>query len=413
VRIFALNCFQSPIQVPVSQRFDLDLTSLTSGLEHRVQLFPWEKNAFPTAENWPRDKWLLSSAVQKLIRRGQAETAVSAALALHHIEPRYLPRRLPIIALEDVGIGGIDACVETVTAFCAGRSMRLRPPEEQRRTIAYLVVRLARAEKSRAACDLLSLASATQLDSTEIKSVALLDAGSLTDVATDCTSDLVSRVNALRVLSGLTLLEAGSHRTLTRRSHHALLRVAERTASPSAIVWLVELGRYTEGLAAMLPLVFEKIRGDTAFLRSEGLQSPALDRAGAALDGFPLMAADQYTRVGREVFRRLMAQSSALRDALARWAPRADAVKLIGMALFHTEGSRLDRWITTDWLEELRERTEEAELLQLRLLDRSGRKPLYELLECHAGEISTLRREVLSSVTGTASEDRQERFHGF
>src|SRR5260221_1395547 len=59
---------------------------------------------------FPAVKWLLSSAVQKLIRRGRAEQAVKTALALHALDPDYLPRRLPIIAIEDSGFGNPISC---------------------------------------------------------------------------------------------------------------------------------------------------------------------------------------------------------------------------------------------------------------------------------------------------------------
>src|SRR5258708_39704820 len=63
------------------------------------------------------DKWLLSSAVQKLIRRGLAEQAVKTALALHTLDPAYLPRRLPIIAFEDISVGDLEVCFDILHLF--------------------------------------------------------------------------------------------------------------------------------------------------------------------------------------------------------------------------------------------------------------------------------------------------------
>ena len=51
------------------------------------------------------DKWVLSSAVQKLIRPGNSDRAIHCALRLLQFDPSYLRRRLPVIAYEDIGLG--------------------------------------------------------------------------------------------------------------------------------------------------------------------------------------------------------------------------------------------------------------------------------------------------------------------
>jgi hypothetical protein len=61
------------------------------------------------------DKYLLSSALQKCIRRGAAVQSIAIAVRLHQIDPAYLPRRIPIIALEDIGLGDTLVCQEVLS----------------------------------------------------------------------------------------------------------------------------------------------------------------------------------------------------------------------------------------------------------------------------------------------------------
>src|SRR5690606_458945 len=51
------------------------------------------------------DKWVAASGLQKSIRRGNTEIAAMCAETLLLLDPSYAWRRLPIIALEDVGFG--------------------------------------------------------------------------------------------------------------------------------------------------------------------------------------------------------------------------------------------------------------------------------------------------------------------
>jgi len=96
------------------------------------------------------DKWLLSSALQKLIRRGAAEDAFAVACRLHQVDPSYLYRRLPVIAFEDVGLGDLGLCLDVLLLSSSRRWWQ----QDALQTIAYASQSLARAIKCRALCDL-------------------------------------------------------------------------------------------------------------------------------------------------------------------------------------------------------------------------------------------------------------------
>ena len=144
-----------------------DPDELTKGVKERLAApIPGYCGRVRQRCSFPVDKWLLSSAVQKLIRRGRAEQAVKTALALHALDPAYLPRRLPIIAFEDIGIGNLEGCFDTLHVFGTQRFSTDISEPDRLRLIANLVFRLAWSVKSRTGCDIFCLAHADQSTST-------------------------------------------------------------------------------------------------------------------------------------------------------------------------------------------------------------------------------------------------------
>jgi replication-associated recombination protein RarA len=100
------------------------------------------------------DPWVVSSLLQKSIRRGERELAQRAAFTFFHLKGAAIWRRLMVIAFEDVGIGSVDALTATVAA--AGHSAWRKNHGGDLRLAAYLAALLAEAPKDRSAdylCD--------------------------------------------------------------------------------------------------------------------------------------------------------------------------------------------------------------------------------------------------------------------
>lgn len=96
------------------------------------------------------DGSLIRSALQKAIRRGHQQDAARLALALFSRRGTYAMRSLLTISLEDVGFGSPEALL-----WCtAAKSDWFRERVGQRRLLVAVARELARAPKSRAACDL-------------------------------------------------------------------------------------------------------------------------------------------------------------------------------------------------------------------------------------------------------------------
>lgn len=70
----------------------------------------------PLLEPIVADPWIVSSLLQKSIRRSEVEIAQRAALTLFGMRGSAIWRRFMVIAFEDVGIGSVDAVTMTVAA---------------------------------------------------------------------------------------------------------------------------------------------------------------------------------------------------------------------------------------------------------------------------------------------------------
>lgn len=100
------------------------------------------------------DKWLLVSCLQKSIRKGFDELAISYADRLYEIERSYLVYRLSIIAVEDVGLGNLSLMNDFLATQIKKANIEERGGKEY---ILKLTGELARSVKDRSACDLTSL----------------------------------------------------------------------------------------------------------------------------------------------------------------------------------------------------------------------------------------------------------------
>jgi hypothetical protein len=100
------------------------------------------------------DPWIVSSLLQKSIRRGETEIARCAGLTLFKHRGSSVWRRLMVIAFEDVGIGSLDVVTTTVAA--AGDSAWRKNHGGDLKLAVYLAGLLAEAPKDRSAdylCD--------------------------------------------------------------------------------------------------------------------------------------------------------------------------------------------------------------------------------------------------------------------
>ena len=332
------------------------------------------------------DKWLLSSALQKLIRRGVAASAVAIAVKLHQVDPLYLRRRLPIIALEDIGMGDLTVCQE-VLALCSSSQWW---GDDSVKTVTFIASAMASAIKSRAACDTFCLTEISLDRQLLLPQLLQLDAVNLIHLACDRCEPQLKRLFALRILGGITVMESGAYQTLSRCNLAALDAVAVKLKLPTAIRWLMARQRKTAGMAAMLPVVFE-IAHD-ASIQLGSMFPRSLDK----VEGLPLCSLDQYTQLGKLALRRFYLASEELHDFARQHVPFQTPQPVINLAMFQRESSLLERHLGSPQLDALREATEEAEMLNMGMVDPANRTQLYRLLENGADRLAAIRTEILS-----------------
>ena len=386
----------------ISELFGASSKSLAASINERLMAPVSEPDLCVrlTGRALPADKWLLSSATQKLIRRGLAEQAVKTALALHAVDPEYLPRRLPIIAFEDIGLGNVLACFDTLHVFRTQRFASATPEHVRRQSLMNLVYRLARSVKSRTGCDIFCLAHANQNFPTAAARFARSSEQCLIAMAADRGAATTSRALALHLLSGMSVREGRWPRTLSRFNASALKAVAKKLHLPPVIAWMLIEGRNTAGLAAMLPLAMEAV-ADTD-LHTELMDAgDAKAFAEKVVVGVPACAADQYTRVGKGAIAEF---TKAIRDKHPRFFENApdgrSHSKLVSMAIFHFEGSKLDQWLETKATAEYRQRIECIELQALGLPDPESHVELYRILEVESELLWRIRQSHLRAAYG-------------
>lgn len=363
------------------QQFD-DVAELSDSVARRLDQFEERSQRIPTC----RDKWVLSSALQKLIRRGKAGNAIAIAVRLHQLDPAYLPRRLPIIAVEDIGLGDLVACHDTLAICSSSRWWRTDPLQ----TISFVVGSLARAVKCRAACDAYCLAQVEGATTHMMPSLLSMNVNGLVDVVTDLQRSRLVRSNALRVLGGITVRRGGQYEVLSRISLDGLHRVATEMSMPPLVRWLMARHQRTAGLAAMLPIAIEAAAGRTV---TPGGDFPhSLD----FVEGVPLCAVDMFSEFGRAVLRDFFRSSRPIKEFAAEHIAKGSHIRLLNMAMFHAESSHLNAYLTSPGLQELRDDTERCEMVHLGMLRGAAqRHDLYAVLEAEAGFLANIRRHRL------------------
>ncbi len=354
---------------------------------------------------FPADKWILSSAMQKQIRRGHAIQAVKTALVLHAVDPAYLPRRLPIVAFEDIGIGNLAACFDVLFVFGRQRFPSNTSEADQRRLLAGLVDGLARSIKSRAACDIYCLAHLNPTSTGTVKALASSNARSLIAMIIDRDAPITRRTLALHLLTGMSIREGRWPRTLSRFNPVALRLVAERLELPDAITWMLMQGRHTSGLASFIPLVLGTVTANQPLQMVEGDkgQSEYSDRL---IRGIPAYSLDMYTRSGKAAIADF---TGAIREKhplfLERLPNERNHSKLVANAIFHHEGAWLDRRLENDVLAGLSEQSDKADLVDLGWPESAPRQPIYQLLNDENRLLWKIRRAHMESAFGAAEGD--------
>lgn len=289
--------------------------------------------------------WVAMSALQKGIRRGDESLALQAAATLLQKSPESLWRRCGGIVFEDVGLGDLEA-LSLVTAALGGKRFRATLGGEWP-VASFIVSRMARAVKCRAADDLLMAAELHPQFMHARTEYAPLSTPKLLRIALSA-APLPERAVAIWYAAG-TGWRPSRHMCARRGDPKAAFDALSCLSGGSDLTAIAYAGyrKIGEILCPLVTLLQPLRRSETAFIQDDPIPPEVMVR------DVPGWAYDVYSREGR------MALSAFLKGGseTARWitahiAP-ARRIGVLGGIVFRVEGGlvrRRLRWSTADSL---------------------------------------------------------------
>ena len=262
------------------------------------------------------DPWVVSSLLQKSIRRSETDIAQRAALTFFQLKGTATWRRLMVIAFEDIGIGSLDVVTTTVAA--AGDSAWRKNHGGDLRLATYLVGLLAEAPKDRSAdyrCDAKDHPMLAYFWRAMEKASLESRLSRVRDQALTLPQRAVAALSVLGIGSRGDVSRTGGLEALLTAFHE--LEVPEELVAATRIA----AARTREPITAMVPLIWLAARQSEN--RVCDCAVPPLVKA----DDVPLYALDKHTRLGREAIWRFAYEtdfSAGLSCALRPSGPEAE-----------------------------------------------------------------------------------------
>jgi hypothetical protein len=292
--------------------------------------------------------WVAMSLLQKAIRRGHEELALTAAATLLCGDPNRLWRRLGCIAFEDIGVANLGTVYLTVAAL-AGKRFRTQLGGEWA-VASYIVSNMVQAPKCRAADDLLMSA---ELHPTYKQARVDLAQATTPDLLNIATSPGPLSCRALALWYAIGTGHRPSRHLLPKRgAPHAVFDYLCDAGYPHTVVEIAREGfrKVGEVLCPFVALLCPERQGETVALTDDQLPIENEVR------GIPGWAFDLYSREGRLAFNAFLQRDSET----ARWVrahiPPAQRVNFLGGIVFRVEGGgvrSLLRWRQADVLRRL------------------------------------------------------------
>jgi hypothetical protein len=330
------------------------------------------------------DPWIVSSLLQKSIRRGETEIARRAAFTFFHLKGAAVWRRLMVIAFEDIGIGSIDALTMTVAA--AGDSAWRRNHGGDLRLAAYLAGLLADAPKDRSADYLCDAKDHPMLaDFWRAMENASLQSrlSHVQDQALGLPQRAVAALSALGIGSRGDISRTGGLEALLTAFHE--LEVPEELVAATRIA----ATRTREPITAMVPLIWLAARQSENQVCDCAV--PPLVKAADV----PLYALDKHTRLGREAIWRFACENDSVRACLARFVPGGQRRSACYMAAFYVDAAPVARRLMWDQSEALETFGIERDLLHASV-PAEGIQPLLKVMRANSAHLNELRAQVLA-----------------
>jgi MgsA AAA+ ATPase C terminal len=259
------------------------------------------------------DPWVASSLLQKAIRRGDVDTAERAAFTLTRHRGQAIWRRLIAIAFEDVGVGSVDALIQTTTT-CTSAAWRLTAGGDEL-ALRIVVRRLAEAPKDRSPDHLICAAHDHPTLEEDRRDVGAMSLAQRIKCLGETTSSLPKRAIAAWYASGV---EWGKERRIGRGDLGALMGTFRDLGVPSDLVSATHIAamRTRDPIVVMTPLIW------LASKKAGGRDVVDCPVPPATMIGeVPAYALDKHTALGKAAIQRFARECPAVREALAAHVP--------------------------------------------------------------------------------------------
>jgi hypothetical protein len=296
------------------------------------------------------DQWLLASALQKSIRRGDIIVARRAGHQLLRLDRARLWRRLMTVALEDIGIADIDVAVELIAISTLSQGRRLLGGDARALDIA--LVRACGALKNRTGDHFCSILGREQVD--EAERAVLQTASSNALLAMLAKSDLPwsRRLHACALLAGHSSIDRNAVTPGVFNAETVLAAFRDLDVPPHLIAACqVYAARARDPLPICIPFAWCLWQSTGARVVDARHDMPKSEFIG----DLPDYAFDPiHTRLGKR------AVNLFLRSHLMKppFTPRQ-----IAAAIWNAESAACDRTLDWSMSGELRQRAHRADLL--------------------------------------------------
>lgn len=295
----------------------------------------------------PGDPWLLASALQKAIRRGEIDRAVMAACSLWHQDKTRFWRRLHVTALEDVGVANTKLLCQ-VLAATSSTAWRKRVCDLK--VAIWLTIQLCRSDKIRIAEQAYTQAErASNYHGHRLRLAGESDEY-LSGIVADPHGDLVERTMALWLLAG-TKRFASDYMPMRLGSLAHAVSTVEALDTPHDLTktCMSVISRSPWPLSLITPLCWQAVQAQPKPLYVWLDPIPVADD----YRGMPLYACDMFTRIGKACIREFQKTIRPLKHY---------TTEQIGLGVFYVEGGMLDKVLTSEWLESFRQSAELADI---------------------------------------------------
>jgi hypothetical protein len=331
------------------------------------------------------DPWVISSLLQKSIRRGESDTAQRSAVTFFKLKGSAIWRRLMVIAFEDIGIGSVEALIVTVAA--SSDSDWRRSHGGDLRLAVHLATVLAEAAKDRSA-DYLCAAN----DHPGLAGFAHALAEASPERRLSHVRDQALGLTQ-RAVAALSALGIGARGEISGGTTglNALLIVLSELGAPEGLVaaTAVAAGRTREPITLMVPLIWLAAR--TSETRVRDCPVPLLVKA----NDIPLYSLDMHTRLGRAAIWRFVCENKAVRACLGRYVPEPRWRSAAHVAAFYVDAAPVARRLVWDQSEALETFGIARDLIHAGM-PAEGIEPLLGVMRANLDHLNEFRRDVLA-----------------